>query len=315
MTAAEHPGTLLADLDEPSGPRTRFAVVADPHVATRSEGTSKLLEHTKTHFRAAIDDVATRDVDAVLSPGDLTKDGEPWNYDAVDDVLDALDAPLLAVPGNHDVPKAGDEHDTPSVAWFADQYAPGDLPFHAEVGALDVFGINTAGTADRLHDSHDGCVTQPTLDWLIDALEDATNPIVLAHHNLPPISEQVAAHQAIDPEMHLPPVLRDPDPYAEVLAAADVDLVLTGHYHLPATGTYRGVREVAAPTTCSFPQSYLLCETTPDGTRLYQVPVSDEVGLEHGHHERVTDSRTSAGLTAIAAARVASFPLVHRDAN
>ena len=172
--------------------------------------------------------------------------------------------------------------------------------------------------AERVLKAVDGGVDVPgpgRVDGVVDAVEDATNPVVLAHHNLPPISEQVAAHQAIDPEMHLPPVLQDPDPYAEVLAAGDVDLVLSGHYHLPATGTYRGVREVAAPTTCSFPQSYLLCETTPDGTRLHQVPVSDEVGLEHGHHERVTDSRTSAGLTAIAAARVASFPLVHRDSN
>ena len=110
--------------------------------------------------------------------------------------------------------------------------------------------------------------------------------------------------------MFLPPVMRDPDPFADALAEGDVDVVFSGHYHLPATGTYRGVREIATPTTCSFPQAYLLCETTPAGTDVYQVPVTDERGLEHGHHERVEDSTTSAGLTAIAAARVASFPLV-----
>jgi 3',5'-cyclic AMP phosphodiesterase CpdA len=303
-------GPLLAQLDAPAGDRTRFAVVADPHVSTRAEGTSKLLEHTREHFAAAIDDIKTRNVDAVLSPGDLTKDGEPWNYDAVDDVLAELEVPFYAVPGNHDVPKERDEHDTPSVSWFAKQYGPGTLPYHVTIGTLDVIGVNTAGTESRLFDDHEGAVTESTREWLRDALANAEHPVVLAHHNFPPVSDQIDAHREIDPEMHLPPVMRDPGPFADVLAEGGAELVVSGHYHLPATGRYRGVREIAAPTTCSFPQSYLLCETAPAGTTVRLVPVADEPRLEYAHHERVGDSATSAGLTAIAAARLASFPLV-----
>lgn len=303
-------GSVLAHVDRPAGERTRFAVVADPHVSTREEGTSKLLELTADHFAAAVDDINRRDVDAVLSPGDLTKDGEPWNYEEVERILDGLEAPFLAVPGNHDVPKESDDHDTPSVEWFAQQYATGELPFRTEVGDLDVFGVNSSGTADRLFDSHDGNVDESQRAWLAEQLEDATNAVVLVHHNFPPVSDQISAHQEVEPEMFLPPTMRDPDPLAETLATGDTALVLTGHYHLPATGLYKGVREIAVPTTCSFPQSYLLCETTPEGTTIRFVPIADEADLGMAHARRTADSTTARGLTAIAASRVASFPLV-----
>lgn len=303
-------GTVLARLARPTGPPTRFAVVADPHLATRASGSSKLFDHTRRHFTAALADIATRDVDAVLSPGDLTKDGEPWNYAAVDDCLDRLDVPFHAVPGNHDVPKAGDDHDTMAVSAFATRYGPGALPFHVEVGSLDVFGLNSAGTATRLFESHDGQVTAADREWLADRLATSDAAVVLVHHNLPVIAAQIEAHRRIDPEMQLPPVMRDPDPFVATLADGGADLVVTGHYHLPATGTTQGVRELAAPTTCSFPQSYLLCETTPAGTTVRLIPVTDVAGLEHGHHARATDSPTAQGLTAIAAARVAAAPLV-----
>jgi hypothetical protein len=110
--------------------------------------------------------------------------------------------------------------------------------------------------------------------------------------------------------MFLPPTMREPDPLAETLSDGGAALVLTGHYHLPATGLFRDVREIATPTTCSFPQSYLLCETTPEGTTVRFVPVADEAGLGMAHARRTADSVTARGLTAIAASRVASFPLV-----
>jgi 3',5'-cyclic AMP phosphodiesterase CpdA len=309
MTDAES-GPVMARLDAPAGERTRFAVVADPHVGTQASGTSKLFEHTLDHFEAAIADINHRDVDAVLSPGDLTKDGEPWNYDAVDTALETLDAPFYAVPGNHDVPKAGEDHDTPPVARFGERYGPGTLPYHVEVGSLDIIGLNSAGSAERLFERHSGAVTDATLEWLDETLAEATTPVVLVHHNFPPVADQIAAHRELEPEMVSIPGFPEPDPLAETLAAGGVDLVLTGHYHVPAAGRYRGFQEIATPTTCSFPQGYLLGETTPDGTTLRFVPVTDRVGLEMAHSRRAADSPTARGLTAIAAARLASFPLV-----
>jgi 3',5'-cyclic AMP phosphodiesterase CpdA len=315
VNSDEAAGSVLARLNNPAGEHTRFAVIADPHVSTRSEGTSKLFEQTEEHFEAAIEDINKREVDAVLSPGDLTKDGEPWNYDAVDKAVSRLDAPFLAVPGNHDVPKSRDEHNTADISWFAKQYGPGTLPFHTTIGGMDVVGVNSAGTRNRLFESHDGRVTDEDRAWLRETLTDAGPSIVLVHHNFPPVSDQISAHREAEPEMHLPPVMRDPKPFADALAEGGADLVFTGHYHLPATGRYAGVREIAAPTTCSFPQAYLLCETTPNGTVVRFIPIGDEQSLGEAHAQRTNESTTSRGLTAIAAARVASLPLVDEHNN
>jgi predicted phosphodiesterase len=305
------PGPVVARLARPTAEHTRLAVVADPHVAVRAEGTSKLFERTQAHFAAALDDIAERGVDAVLSPGDLTKDGEPWNYEAVDDALATLDAPFYAVPGNHDVPKNGDGHDAPPLARFADEYGPGELPYRVEVGGVDVLGLNSAGAVDRLTDTHDGRVDEAQREWLAAELDAAETPVALVHHNFPPVTGQLSAHrEAVEPEMAEIPGLRDADPLAATLADGGAALALTGHYHLPATGVHRGVREVATPTTCSFPQSYLLVDVTPEGTTIRLVPVADETGLETAHARRVGDSTTARALTSIAAARVASFPLV-----
>lgn len=318
-TREDHPGSVLARLERPRGERTRFAVVADPHVSTREEGTSKLFELTEQHFAAAIDDIATRDVDAVLSPGDLTKDGELWNYEAVEDVLTALDAPFYAVPGNHDVPKDRDEHDAPALDRFTEVYTPTEpiargpdgLSFRVRVGDLDVFGLNTSGSADRLFDSHEGHVGAAQREWLAAELDAAEDPLVLMHHNLPGITAQLDAHrEAVEPEFADIPAMREGDALVETLAEGDVGLVCSGHYHIPAMAVTGGVREIATPTTCSFPQAYLLCDVTPSGTTVRFVPVADDSGLENAHARRVADSETARGLTAIAAARMARFPLV-----
>jgi len=291
--------------------RTRLAVVADPHVATEAEGTSKLFEHTREHLAAAVADINGRDVDCTVSVGDLTKDGEPWNYDAVDAVLADLETPFLSVPGNHDVPKERDDHDAMSVEAFAERYADGDLPFHREVGGVDLIGLNSAGDADTLYDSHDGVITDEDLAWLDDTLATADTPVVVTHHNFPSMTAQLEAYRdAAEPEMFIPPVLQDAEAFVDVLNAHDVPLMFTGHLHLPSVAREGDTWEVMSPTTCSFPQAYLLVEIGPEGTTVEMVPVVDVEGMTRGYSERLTDSVTARGLTGIAATRLALFPLV-----
>lgn len=306
------PGLLMARLDTPTASKSvRLAAVADPHVSTRAEGTSKLFEHTLDHFEAAIDDIASRDVDAVVSPGDLTKDGEEWNATAVEGALESLDAPFYAVPGNHDVPKVGDEHDTLSVDTFADRFGTGTYPFHVQVGELDVLGLNSSGDTNRLPETHDGHVDADQRAWLAATLEDVDDPLVLVHHNFESVTDQLRRHRdRVSEEMAIPPTMRDTDAFVDVLAEGGASLVLTGHFHLPLTGVDGGVREIAVPTTCSFPQSYLLLDIGPAGTTVRLVPVVGQDGLGLAHDRRTRDSTTARGLTSIGAARLASMPLV-----
>lgn len=307
-----HAGSLMARFARPrSDTTTRFAVVADPHLSTEAEGTSKLFEHTETHFRAAVEDMASRDLNAVLSPGDLTKDGEPWNYETVDGILESLDVPFYAVPGNHDVRKERDEHDTPSLDRFVERYTPGSLPFRVDIGDVTVVGLNSSGGDDRLLDSHEGDVPEDQLDFLREVLAEEENAFVLMHHNLPPTYDQLRSHRdEVEAEMAIPPITRNTEALVDALSVGTDPVVLTGHLHLPAVATIDGIREVMSPTTCSFPQSYLIFAVGPNGTEVRLVPVADITGMELAHNVRGGDSITSRGLTSIAAARLARFPLV-----
>lgn len=311
-----HTGSVMARLAEPTATTTtRLAVIADPHVGIRSENTSKIFGRTEQHLENAIQDIQQRNVDAVCSVGDLTKDGEPYNYEAVDRLLEDLTVPFFAVPGNHDVPKTRDEHDTLSVAEFADRYAPGGAyPFTTRVGDVDIVGLNTAGTADWLFETHDGAFDPQKREHIRETLAETTDPIVLSHYNLPAMFDQLRAHRdAVEPEMHIPPITRHGTQFAETLAAGGTALLLTGHLHLPATATQAGVREIMVPTTCSFPQAYLTLTIDEAGTTVRFHPVAGRSGLRHAFQKRTTDSTTARGLTAIAADRLARFPLVDQQ--
>ncbi|WP_137285733.1 metallophosphoesterase family protein [Halorussus salinisoli] len=305
-------GQLMARLARPTAEEeTTVAVVADPHVSVREEGTMKMFERTESAFRTALTDATDRGVDAVLSVGDLTKDGEPWNYDTVDDAVADLDVPFYAVPGNHDVPKEDDEHDTPPISAFEKRYTPGELPFHAEIGGIDVLGINSSGTEERLTDTHDGVVPSDQLEWLETAVARADAPIVLVHHNLPAMADQLRDYRdAYESEMAIPPVMRETDAFEETLERSGTPLLLTGHLHFPSVAKAGDTWEVMTPTTCSFPQAYLLVTVGPLGTEIRSVPVADREGLSDGHHERWSHSTTTRGLTALGSIRLAEFPLV-----
>lgn len=305
-------GSVMARLNQPkSDSLTRLAVIADPHLSTRADGTSKLFEHTVEHLQLAVDDIQARAVDAVVCVGDLTKDGEPWNYAAFDEVVAGLEVPLLAIPGNHDVPKEADEDESLPVREFVTRYTPGELPYTARVSGVDLVALNSAGDGDWLFDTHDGEVPPAQLEWVDRMLGSVENPLVLVHHNLPAMAAQVRAHRdAVEPEMGIPPEMRNPDPLLDVLGDHEVPLVLTGHLHLPSVAEQRGIVEVMAPTTCSFPQAYLLVEVGPEGTTAWFVPVVDHEGMLRGYHDRRDDSVTARELTAMASVRLANFPLI-----
>ncbi len=312
--AGSSSGTTMASLDRPrTDEPTRFAVVADPHLSTEEDGTSKLFEYTEQHVETAIEDATDRDIDALVCVGDITKDGERWNFDRFDELIEDLSVPFYSVPGNHDVFKEGYDHDNLPTSEFAERYAPEgqSFPFHVEVGGVDLVGINSSGDEDRLIDTHEGEVTAETVEWLDETLPELDTPVLLSHFNLPSMFEQMRDHRdQAEPDMFIPPELLNPEPFVDVLNDHDVPLLLTGHLHMPSAVKEESVREIMVPTTCSFPQAYLVVEVGPDGTEITYVPCTDFEGMTRGFRERSTDSVTARGLTSMAAIRLAQFPLV-----
>ncbi|MDY6817460.1 MAG: metallophosphoesterase [Halobacteriales archaeon] len=299
--------------------RTRIAVVADPHVTPRAEGTAMVYHRAVDRLRTALMDAERRNVDAIISAGDLTKDGAPWEYEQLDQLLTELETPFFSVPGNHDVPKAstdeyehGDDHDTPPIDQFERKYAPDSYPFVEEVGELDIVALNTASRSDgSLRRTHDGAVSDTDITWLEKTLPELETPVVLMHHNTPAMYEQFRTLQSLAySEMDLPPIMRDPEPLMEVLTEQSVPLVITGHLHNVGIAQTGPAREITTPATGSFPQAYLIFEFDTDGTVIRYIPVADIEGMTEAHYARLTGGDSSAGYTAFAAIRLASLPLL-----
>lgn len=301
--------TTMAEFASPRTDRPlRLAVIADPHVCVDENANDKLFQST-TAFERTIADINAQEVDYALSVGDLTLDGATAEYDIVDDALEDLSAPFVSIPGNHDVRNTFDSHPGISIEEFTDRYAPGELPFVVETDDLAIIGLDSS-SADAVADSHDGYVDPAQVDWLDDVLEEVDEAIVLVHHNLPGALEQFDDYrQAVDPSLGTPPVLREPDALVDVLSAHDVPLVLSGHLHIPAFATTEGVREALAPSTCTYPQGYLLVEIDQRGTTVEYVPVATAEEATTAYTRRSRLKPKAKALTSMAAARLSAFPL------
>jgi 3',5'-cyclic AMP phosphodiesterase CpdA len=301
-------GPVLARLARPrAAERTTLAVLADPHLSTRRAGTWKAFHRTDRRLATAIADCNARGVDAALVAGDLTENGHRADFDRVHELLDRLDAPALAVPGNHDVPMVEDPHETPAVAEFERRFTPGGLPFHARVGGVDVVGLNTASAPDgSLYETHDGEVSPDALAWLEDTLAETTAPVVVGHHNLSGADDldvPVGEWRSSFP-------LRDAAGLRETLALGDAGLYLSAHLHVPAVARPGGdVRELVCPPLCSFPQGYLLVRVGPEGTVVRYVPAADAEGTTEAYLAALKDNSKSEAIAELATEQMDRLPL------
>jgi hypothetical protein len=255
------------------------AVLADPHVAVDATGTWKVYHRTRVRLRTAVAAANAR-ADAAVVAGDLTRNGRPAEFDAVDEVLANLDVPWAAIPGNHDVSKAFDEHEMPPVGAFADRYD--DPPFAREVGEVTLLCLDTASADGALRDSWGGRVGERQRAWLADRLAAAANPVVVLHHPVAALPDRPEG-----PRWRNFNVV-DAEDVAACLAAHDAPLVVSAHQSAREsasdTGTpSAGTVEVLAPATCSFPQASLHVEVDPHGTTLRLVPLADRAGVAEAH--------------------------------
>jgi Icc-related predicted phosphoesterase len=274
-------GPVLAHLERPrSAERTTLAVFADAHLTSEASGTWKVLHRTEERLRAAVADANRRDVATVLFAGDLTKDGAPAEHDLVDSVLADLDAPLVAVPGNHDVPKPRwDPYDAPDRDEFARRYAAGHLPFVERVGGVDLVGLDSASNADgSLGGTHEGEVGPAQREWLDAVLPTLETPVVVVHHNV----SYPSTHAEGFPETDRYRATDAPE-MRSLLRRHDVPLTVSGHLHWPGVAPLGSGAELVAPAICSFPQAYLLLHVGPTGTTVELVPLTDRAGLEEAY--------------------------------
>ena len=179
---------------------------------------------------AAADYINSGEFDLTVVSGDLTRYGEPQEFEAAAAWLSALKGPRLVTPGNHDAPYLAwpDRIFTP-FRRFEAAIGPAAAQTHLGSG-FAVRGLNTArGVQPRLNWSKGQVApaqARAAAAWFETAPEECIR-LVVCHH---PLMEMIGGPMTAR-------VWGGRDA-ARAFSEARVDLVLSGHIHAPFTWPY-----------------------------------------------------------------------------
>jgi 3',5'-cyclic AMP phosphodiesterase CpdA len=166
--------------------------------------------------------------DLVVVSGDITQRARVVEFKAAAHFLETLPAPLLAVPGNHDVPLYN-----VLLRWLSPldryrRYITSDLAPFFEDAEIAVLGVNTT----RALTFKDGRINRLQIEAAMRRFahckKDVTR-IVVTHHTFDtpdPVPGVVPAHK----------VVGRADMAMAGFVLADVDMILSGHLHMSGVG-------------------------------------------------------------------------------
>lgn len=193
----------------------RFAQLASLHCGA--------IRYRPDLLKASVDRVNELGPDAVLVAGDLTSAGYEWEYEEALTHLDNLDAPTVIVPGNHDSKNVGYIH-------FERLIGPRYRTWRLELdddraGAVGAAGVTVIGVDSSQPDLDDGHVGREWYPWLREQATqhpDDLHVVMLHHHLLAIPGAGRDLNHVVDAGDLLP-----------ILDEVGVDIVLTGHKHVP----------------------------------------------------------------------------------
>jgi 3',5'-cyclic AMP phosphodiesterase CpdA len=199
----------------------RIAHISDLHCGS-PHFVANLLER-------AIMEVNELEPDAVVCSGDLTTNGFRQEYAEAARYLDRLECEtLVVIPGNHDSRNVGYVH-------FEEQ-------FGARNGAVHVNGVSIVAVDSSEPDLDHGQIGRGRYGWIEEQFSAAADfRIFVLHHHLLPVPGTGRERN----------VVYDAGDVLEVLQHASVNLVLSGHKHVPYAWRLEDIFIVNAGTVSS----------------------------------------------------------------
>jgi 3',5'-cyclic AMP phosphodiesterase CpdA len=195
---------------------TRLLHLSDLHVGAREE------REVETSLRALIE---AAEPALIIATGDLTHRGRRAQHERAAEFLRGLGAPVLAVPGNHDIPRSVPARFTRTFAEFERQWETAEPLFRSE--ALLVVGLNSV----RPWRHQSGGLRQSQLERAASLLAEAPQGslrVVALHHHLTGAPWRSRKR----------PVARRSHVLAS-LVDAGAELILAGHIHQGAISERR----------------------------------------------------------------------------
>ncbi|MDO5848336.1 MAG: metallophosphoesterase [Methanobrevibacter sp.] len=166
-------------------------------------------------FLEAVDEINALAPDFIILTGDLTNKGYYTQFEKVKQYLELFDAPIFAVPGNHDARNLGDET-------FEELIGEASWKLADKENKFVVIGLDSS-----LPDLNEGSIGKPQKLWLDHQLDECVInelfTIVAFHHHIIPIPKTGRERN----------VLLDAGDILKTLVDHEVDMVLVGHKHVP----------------------------------------------------------------------------------
>jgi len=258
----------------------RFAVISDPHIGLphtvlNTSTRLHLIEASIPLLELTLEYLQQQQLDFLLLPGDLTQHGEPDNHTWLQQRLSQLPFPVYVVPGNHDVPTLLPDECSIGLKDFPYYYRqfgyanPQQLYYTCELlPGLQLIALNS----NQFDSSNQqlGCLDEQQLVWLKQVLTQTHDKLVLVmlHHNVIEHLPGQATHPLGKRYM-----LANAPVLLNILKAAGVNLIFTGHLHAQDVAKYEGIYEITTGSLVSYPHPYRILQLRTDeqGQRTLQI--------------------------------------------
>lgn len=181
-------------------------------------------------LHTAIAEINAAQPDLVVVAGDLTDEGYPDEYPLAKEELAALECrQVVLVPGNHDARNVG-------YLLFEDTFGTRDSRLRIELGGLEVALVAVDSSKPDLDQ---GEVGREHYGWIQEGFAGAADlRLFVCHHHLMPIPGTGRERNQV----------LDAGDVLSLLRQAEVDLVLSGHRHVPYVWPVAGMLLVHSGT-------------------------------------------------------------------
>lgn len=199
----------------------KIAHISDFHIGS--------IQFSPDLMERMIDELNSMELDAVVVTGDLTNEGYREEYEQASMYLMSLKCrDVIVVPGNHDSRNVGYVH-------FGDLFGP-------RFTSRRIAGVTIVGVDSSQPDLDNGKIGRERYKWIVENFSNDDDFKILAlHHHL--ISVPGTGRERN--------VVFDAGDLLELLVHCGVDLVLSGHKHVPHVWRLEGMYIINAGTAAS----------------------------------------------------------------
>jgi 3',5'-cyclic-AMP phosphodiesterase len=173
-------------------------------------------------MRSIVDRVNRMAPDVIVVAGDLTAAGYEWEFEEAAQWLRQLEAPKIVIPGNHDSRNVGYIH---FRHFFGERFSRFQQAFDEErAERLRTTGITVVGADSSNPDLDDGHIGREHYAWIREQFDRPDDlQVFVLHHHLMPIPGTGRERN----------IITDAGDLLALLTKMDIDIVLSGHKHVP----------------------------------------------------------------------------------